>query len=458
MSGWFQNLLKDTAGGFFGSDYLRDYTHANKIFGQNLYQYAPKLKFLFHVYFNINPDVYDIDGNPNSRQNFGLLVRDVKLPAYNIQTVQLNQYNRKRIVQTKIKYDPVSFTFYDDNNNTMAKMWAAYYTYYFNDGRLPDVNIFAGQSRGNKGQDLGSKVKLGQVRGLSNNTVSNVNASKYYERDVYAPSITNNVEWGYTGEPVAPDKTKPAFFKDITVFGFYQKNFIAYTLINPIITTFSHDTYDYEQANGVMKNTMSVDYETVVYNEGKMAGAESSGGGLVPGFNVDGFYDKVVSPIAQPGSNNTVLGQGGLVDGLSGTLNGLASNNLLGATKSAVATYNTFKNTNIVQTLKTELKNSFLNNLRQEPNQSRNLNFDFKNPASGPGSSTNAGAPAVGTVGGTSPVQNTDRTKGPSFNINGSSVVSTGGVNNTSGIPNLSPAGKQSNTGGGTFLPPIMDA
>jgi hypothetical protein len=55
MSGFFQNLLKDTAAGFFGNEYLRDYTHAAKTFRPNGYQYAPKFKFLFHVYFEINP-------------------------------------------------------------------------------------------------------------------------------------------------------------------------------------------------------------------------------------------------------------------------------------------------------------------------------------------------------------------------------------------------------------------
>ena len=58
MAGFFQNLATDAAAGFFANDYLRDYTHAAKTFIPNAYQYSPKFKFLFHVYFEINPTVY----------------------------------------------------------------------------------------------------------------------------------------------------------------------------------------------------------------------------------------------------------------------------------------------------------------------------------------------------------------------------------------------------------------
>ena len=54
MAGFFQKLATDAAAGFFGNEYLRDYTHAAKTFIPNAYQYAPKFKFLFHVYFEIN--------------------------------------------------------------------------------------------------------------------------------------------------------------------------------------------------------------------------------------------------------------------------------------------------------------------------------------------------------------------------------------------------------------------
>ena len=83
-----KQFLGDVAGGLFGNDYLRDFTHASKTFRTNLYQNSPKLKFLFHVYFDINTEAYPVGLGTGT--NFGLLVKDVKLPAYNFNTLQLN--------------------------------------------------------------------------------------------------------------------------------------------------------------------------------------------------------------------------------------------------------------------------------------------------------------------------------------------------------------------------------
>ena len=122
--GFAQNLLTDVANGFFGNDYVRDYTHAAKTFRTNSYQNAPKLKFLFHVYFEINSAAYSKGIATGS--NFGLEVKSVSLPKYSFDTHVLNQYNRKRIVQTKIKYNPVSISFHDDNGNMINDMWYNY--------------------------------------------------------------------------------------------------------------------------------------------------------------------------------------------------------------------------------------------------------------------------------------------------------------------------------------------
>ena len=50
MPSFGQNFLK----GFTATQNLRDYTHASKTFVAGNYGYAPKQKFLFHVYFDIN--------------------------------------------------------------------------------------------------------------------------------------------------------------------------------------------------------------------------------------------------------------------------------------------------------------------------------------------------------------------------------------------------------------------
>ena len=142
--GFFQNFAKDVAGGFFGNDYVRDYTHAAKTFRPNAFQYAPKFKFLFHVYFEINPAAYAVGLSTGT--NFGLTVKTVKLPSYSFDTHVMNQYNRKRIVQTKIKYDPIDIAFHDDNGNRVRNMWYNYYTYYYKDASTPEDNTSGKQT------------------------------------------------------------------------------------------------------------------------------------------------------------------------------------------------------------------------------------------------------------------------------------------------------------------------
>ena len=74
MPYWGQNIQRAP---FKGSPSLRDFTHASKIFRSNGYALAPKMKFLFHVYFDVNTSAYD--QNLSTGDNFGLLVKSVIL-------------------------------------------------------------------------------------------------------------------------------------------------------------------------------------------------------------------------------------------------------------------------------------------------------------------------------------------------------------------------------------------
>jgi hypothetical protein len=393
MSGFFQDLLQDAAGTFFGSDYLRDYTHAAKTFRTNAYQYAPKFKFLFHVYFDINPQVYNI-GLANGA-NYGLAVKTIKLPSFNLEVQTLNQYNRKRLNQTKIKYDPIDVTFHDDNGNIVRNMWKAYYNYYYADGLKAKVD-FTGTRTASTNPVLNY---------LGGGTLGAQNPS-YNERTQYTKSITGDDNWGYIGETSQANGKKLPFFKNITVFGMNQHNYAAYTLINPIITKWSHDTYSYAEGGGTMENQMGIDYETVVYNEGAIDGRTP--GNIITGFATDENYDRTLSPISKPGSNGTILGQGGLIDGAGGVINGINDAiegkplGILGAIQAAGTTYNTFKNVNIAQIAKQEVVNGLQNAVLQTPN--RNLGVSTPIFGASPQTQGVAGAPTSGTTAAPSPV------------------------------------------------------
>lgn len=385
MAGWIQNQLKDAAGAFFGSDYLRDYTHASKTFRTNGYQYAPKLKFLFHVYFDINTEA--LSQNVSTGANFGLDVKTIKLPSFNFMTHDLNQYNRKRIVQTKIKYDPIDIHFHDDNGNMINSLWYSYYTYYYKDAN--SVNIKLGKNAPPPTYYTGEKTST--------------KAINYNERTTYADSISGDDTWGYIGETSSPNPeanpAKAPFFKNITVFGFNQHNFIAYTLVNPIITRFAHDTYDYSQNGGIMENVMTLDYETVSYHQGALDGNKPSD--IVTGFGEGGYYDRTVSPIAQPGSNSSILGKGGLIDAAGGAIGQLGTNPLA-AIKTLGTAYNTSKSINLGATLKAEagalLQNALVGAIQGNQNPTRNVQFGIPVYGATPSTQGTAGTPTGQTA------------------------------------------------------------
>lgn len=379
--GYWGEQLQNAAGAFFGSDYVRDYTHASKTFRSNSYQNAPKYKFLFHTYFNINVEAW-----PSAdTQNLGILVKDIKLPSYQFATEIKNQYNRKRIIQTKIKYDPVTITFHDDNNNSVNKMWYAYYTYYFKDAAKPNLKFSGARGSG---------------RDANNNGVSNAtqqNMTNYNLNNIYTDDLKGDDDWGYIGEATTtagPSQLqKVPFFENITVFGFNQHNFTAYTLINPIITNFGHDTYAYSEGSGVMQNTMTLEYETVVYNQGAIDGRDPSN--IVTGFGDIANYDRTESPISKLGANGSILGQGGLIDAAGGFAEALGNGDLIGAIKIGGTAYKTYKNKNLKSTLKEELKQDFITVARSTANTLRNTNFNMPVKSQTPSNVATNNAPTV---------------------------------------------------------------
>ena len=324
--------------GFTNVDSLRDYSHASKTFTTNAFELKPRYKFLFHVSFTLNykeiPGLSSAMGQ-DQLKNIGLTVKTIDLPKYTVTNETLNQYNRKRVVQTKINYDPVTITFHDDAGDNVRNMWYNYYSYYYKDPSQQYLG--ANNQNGSMGASANQQAGFG-----------------YNERDIY----TDNwqvTDWGYIGESFRDGNTgklnptgKPPFFRDIRIYGMDQHKYAEYVLINPIITNFGHDQYDYTQGSGIMQNSMTIAYETVKYYSGAIGSSR-------PDVNVQGFadpahYDQTRSPISRPGSTSSVFGQGGLLDAGAGILTDLEGRTLLGAigaAQKAGTAYNTFKGKNI---------------------------------------------------------------------------------------------------------------
>jgi hypothetical protein len=67
-------------------------------------------------------------------------VQDLTLPGYTFDTQILNQYNRKRVVQTKLNYGQLVVNFYDTNDSKFHNLYRQYVANYYNtgDGIDPD--------------------------------------------------------------------------------------------------------------------------------------------------------------------------------------------------------------------------------------------------------------------------------------------------------------------------------
>lgn len=330
--------------GFTGIENLRDYTHASRTFTTNSWELKPRFKFLFHVLFTPNVEQIPALRNvpifqPQNISSLSLTVKTVDLPKFTVESEVLNQYNRKRVIQKAIKYDPVSITFHDDSGDNVREMWYQYYSYYYNDPRQQYIPS-APPTNGSIG-DIQVKA----------------NGFDYNARDIYEQNRTGNVnDWGFIGESYLDGSStasgKPPFFKDIQIFGFDQHKYARYILINPIITNWSHDQYSYEDGAGIMQNNMTIQYETVKYFNGALG---------KPDKNVvwpdQAHYDMRRSPLNRAGSTASVFGQGGLLATGEGILKDLQSGSvagLIGAAQKAGTAYNTWKNKDIRSVVKSE--------------------------------------------------------------------------------------------------------
>jgi hypothetical protein len=351
MPSFGQDFLK----GFLGNNSLRDYQHASRTFTTNAYELKPRFKFLFHVSFTLNvqeiPALRGAMGNDDIT-NLSYIVKTVDLPKYNIDTETLNQYNRKRVIQKKINYEPVSITFHDDGGDVSRNMWYNYMSYYYKD---PTQQYLAPNvTNGSIGPDANRQAGFG-----------------YNSRDIYANNRQVN-DWGYIGEAfsdgTSSESGKPPFFRDIRIYGMDQHKFAEYVLINPVISNWSHDQYDYAQGAGIMQNSMTIAYETVKYYSGAVGKPTQGGDPNVQGFADGTHYDTTTSPLARPGGTATVFGQGGLLDAGVGIINDLQSGSvlgLIGAAQKAGRTYNTFKGKNLAAITKSEAVSLGTNSLVQ---------------------------------------------------------------------------------------------
>ena len=291
------NFLKGFQDGLPG---MKDYQHASRLYIDNNFKLMPKQKFLFHVVFNTDETLF-VDGfNANERYQLNMLVKACDLPKYNMSMEEKTQYNKKMYTATRIAYEPVNITFHDDHADTVNAFWKKYYEY-------------------NIADSIGMNNDL---------TISNTKDDYYDFGDA-----RTTTKFGLD----TPKQSKKPYLKGIEIFVLHKQRFTSMTLVNPVIGSFSHDSLDQADGQGIMNNTMQILYETVIYKAG-----------IVNKNNVPGFatinYDHSPSPLSVlGGGTNSIFGPGGVVDGIGSVMRDVQSGNILGAILGASNTYNNAK-------------------------------------------------------------------------------------------------------------------
>lgn len=321
MPNIFDGFLQQIAQG----DSIKDYRHAARLFVDNNYERSPKYTWLFHVYFDLNPEFTTLARDQQIAA--GMLVKSADLPRFRIDAKTYNNYNRPSIVQSKVRYEDINITFHDDSANIIRKLWFDYYNFYYRD---MDNNYGDASGGLNDIYMAPNKQVLGR-RALFN-------------KFGYSPR-TN----GY----------KNQFIQAIRIYSLHQKRFSEYTLLNPIITSYRHGSHVNGQ-DSTMENTMTISYETVLYAGGSTRVAR--------GF-ADLFYDKSPSPLTPAGGGtNSILGPGGIVNVLDEVITDGSGGKWGSSAFKLVRGYQKNKNVDLTNLAQGELVQAFTNILRNGGN------------------------------------------------------------------------------------------
>jgi hypothetical protein len=320
MSNAFTNFLSGAVDSFVGETQpmMKDYQHADRLYVRDTYARAPKVGFLYFVQFNINRAILNQDPlwAKNGPTTVGLLVKRIDLPKFQVLTETLNQYNRKTVVQTHIKYNPISLDFHDDNSDLTTGLWKNYYNYYYGDGVTgvnANTNANTGKSSGGVLGYLGGLFK-GKGGPDSNVTVpASYLDTKYRNGDI-------NFNYGLNNGQSIP------FFSSVDIYVLHQHRFSQYTLVNPLVTEWTHDSLDQSSNEKILASKMQLAYESVLYNNGAIRKGSSSNSFVAQ------YYDVTPSPLSIGGVGSaSLLGPGGVLAGAGDVLGSLQDGNFLGA-------------------------------------------------------------------------------------------------------------------------------
>ena len=189
----------------------------------------PRYKFMYFV--NLVPSAsalakyndYKDLGNWQSSEGISFKIHTIDKPRVDLNTTELNQYNRKRYVYTKTEYQPLTIRMYDTADDRPLQLWTRYFMYYFGDSRPKTVNTY-------KKSVVGSEF-----------------------------DISTSTGWGLN--PQYEDYT---FFDRIELYAIFGKRYSQVNYINPKITAIDWQNFASDSSEPA-EMSMTLKYEALEY-------------------------------------------------------------------------------------------------------------------------------------------------------------------------------------------------
>lgn len=182
---------------------------------------SPKNKFLFFAKFH-RPNA---EGGSDWLRGVSFALKAIDRPKISFETQTLNQYNRKRVVQSYHNFESLALRFHDTVDEALNRMFLEYYAYYYGD----PINHSAGM-------DVNDVVKANMERIGT---------------------------WGFRPQPDPEDLG--LFFSHISIYQLYQGKVSRFDLINPKLVSYDPDNFDYSEGQVVNEIQIQIAFEGITY-------------------------------------------------------------------------------------------------------------------------------------------------------------------------------------------------
>jgi len=212
--------------------YVRSPKIAARVFGLDspgqLFRSVPRTKFMFKAEFYLNPAAQNMLNNLNlnsstDMRSIAFKVKTIDKPRITLTAQELNNYNKKRIVYTKLDYADAQLRIYDTVDNSVLNFWVNYFTYYFGDSRLKP------------------------------STASALNPTD--------AKFVDSTGWG-----LRPLTEETNFFNKISISAYFARTVTKFSYINPKITGIDWQQKDYSSSDLEDAN-ITFKYEYIEYEK-----------------------------------------------------------------------------------------------------------------------------------------------------------------------------------------------